>query len=258
MRIVFLLATLMWLTTAQLAMAGSVDAPYVHVDWGNGRVHVCAPFVDLYVDRPFCCAPPACADGHASNDARPAPATAEQARRQLGDSSSELYDSLGRFKTADKWRHFLAVAPEEPLASDQLYHINSAVAAKLKTVLENFDSAAADEQYKMISSLPEFQRTRGLLADYLARIGNVQGVEQVSAKSAVDSPLARSPRWSPASTQPQVGLPGPGVRARYRPSIGGRAADAHGEGQLAFATTRRGGSLADGARLLADRRWPGA
>ncbi len=71
----------------------------------------------------------------------------------------------------------------------------------------------------MISSLPEFERTRGLLADYLARIGNVQGVEQVSAKSAVDSPLATSPRWSPASTQPQVGLPGPGVaRDIARPS----------------------------------------
>ncbi len=63
----------------------------------------------------------------------------------------------------------------------------------------------------MISSLPAFERTRGLLAGYLARIGNVQTAETVSARTVNDSPLAKSPRWSPASTQPQVGLPGPGI-----------------------------------------------
>jgi hypothetical protein len=195
------------------AVAGSVDAPYVHVDWWGGRVHVCAPFVDLYVDAPRCCAPPACADQPAPSESRvwPAPRTAEQARQQLATSGSELYESLGRFKTADLWRNYLALAPGEPRAPEQLYHINSANAAKLKTALENFDSAAADQQYSMISSLPAFERTRGLLAGYLARVGDVRSVETVAAKPATDPPASATRHWSPASKQPLVGLPGPGV-----------------------------------------------
>ena len=159
MRVVFLLTTLIWIATSHVAMAGSVDAPFVHVDWWGGRVHVCAPFVDLYVDRPCCCARPACGEEYSRNDSQawPVPATAEQARQQLAFSGEQLNGALGRFNTSEKWRHFLAVAPEEPLDSDQLYHINAARAAKLKAVLENFDSAATDEQYSMISSLPEFE-----------------------------------------------------------------------------------------------------
>jgi hypothetical protein len=203
------------------AVGGSVDAPYVHVDWWGGRVHVCAPFVDLYVDAPYCCAPPACADQQASDaGAWPAPRTAEQARRQLAASGSELYDSLGRFKTADMWRNYLAVAPGEPLAPEQQYYINAAIAAKLKSVQENFDAAAADPQYSMITSLPAFERTRSLLAGYLARIGPVRTAETVSAQSASDPPAAQTRHWSPASTQPNVGLPGPGVaRDIARPTV---------------------------------------
>lgn len=216
MRIKLLVTVVAWAAISPVALAqvavapGSVDAPFVHVDWWGGRVHVCAPFVDLYVDRPCCCAPAAYGDEQASNDTQawPAPATAEQARQQLAYSGGQLYDSLGRFNTAEKWRHFLAVAPDEPLATEQLYHINSARAAKLKTVLENFDSAAADEQYSMISSLPAFERTRGLLAGYLARIGNSQGVATVSADSSSEVHPALARHWSPASKQPQVGLPG--------------------------------------------------
>src|SRR5262249_44721533 len=33
----------------------SVDAPYVHVDWGPGRLHVVAPFVNLCMRAPTGC-----------------------------------------------------------------------------------------------------------------------------------------------------------------------------------------------------------
>ena len=41
---------------AQVAIGpNSVDAPYVHVDWGHGRVRVVAPFVNLCVKAPAGC-----------------------------------------------------------------------------------------------------------------------------------------------------------------------------------------------------------
>jgi hypothetical protein len=41
---------------AQVAAGpNSVDAPYVHVDWGHGRVHVVAPFVNLCIRAPAVC-----------------------------------------------------------------------------------------------------------------------------------------------------------------------------------------------------------
>ena len=41
---------------AQVAVGpNSVDAPYVHVDWGYGRVHVVAPFVNLCLRAPTGC-----------------------------------------------------------------------------------------------------------------------------------------------------------------------------------------------------------
>jgi hypothetical protein len=47
---------------AQVAVGpGRVDAPFVHVDWSGGWIHVCAPFVNLDVPAPRCwqanCAP---------------------------------------------------------------------------------------------------------------------------------------------------------------------------------------------------------
>jgi hypothetical protein len=43
---------------AQVALGpGSVDAPYVHVDWNHGRVHVVAPFVNLCIRAPAGCQP---------------------------------------------------------------------------------------------------------------------------------------------------------------------------------------------------------
>ena len=33
---------------------GRVDAPFVHVDWSRGWIHVCAPFVNLDVPAPRC------------------------------------------------------------------------------------------------------------------------------------------------------------------------------------------------------------
>ena len=41
---------------AQVAIGpNSVDAPYVHVDWSHGRVHVVAPFVNLCIRAPAGC-----------------------------------------------------------------------------------------------------------------------------------------------------------------------------------------------------------
>jgi len=41
---------------AQVAIGpNSVDAPYVHVDWNHGRVHVVAPFVNLCIQAPAGC-----------------------------------------------------------------------------------------------------------------------------------------------------------------------------------------------------------
>jgi hypothetical protein len=41
---------------AQVAVGpNSVDAPYVHVDWNQGRVHVVAPFVNLCIRAPAVC-----------------------------------------------------------------------------------------------------------------------------------------------------------------------------------------------------------
>ena len=142
------------------------------------------------------------------------------ARQQLAFSGEQLNDALGRFKTAEKWRHFLAVAPEEPLDSDQLYHINAARAAKLKTVLENFDSAAADEQYSMISSLPEFERTRGLLAGYLTRIGNVQNVTPVSSLRQLRQQPRKKCTRSLRCTRRSLGI---GRRLRRNRELGYRA-----------------------------------
>ncbi len=145
MRIVFLLATLMWLATMHSWRWPVRSMPRTCTSIGGMAACMFARRLSICMSI----GPSVARCRHARMGTRAttrgqaAPATAEQARRQLADSSGELYDSLGRFKTADKWRHFLAVAPDEPLAPEQLYHINSAVAAKLKTVLENFDSAAS-------------------------------------------------------------------------------------------------------------------
>jgi hypothetical protein len=43
-------------TIAQVAVGpGFVDAPFVHVDWNHGRVHVVAPFVNVCVQAPPGC-----------------------------------------------------------------------------------------------------------------------------------------------------------------------------------------------------------
>jgi hypothetical protein len=210
--------------SAQVAVRpGSVDAPYVHVDWNAGHVHVCAPFVNLDTYFPCCCAPrPACQDGHANNENRPLPqpATDEQARRQLAASGSELFDSLRRFNTADGWRHFLAVAPGDSLSAEQLRQPSAETAGKLKVALEQFDAAASDPEYRMIASLPAFKQTHEMLARYVAQRGNLAGAsaiaqipaansETVAAKPAsatlgAESVVTR--HWSPASKQPNVGL----------------------------------------------------
>ncbi len=181
---------------------GSVTAPFVHVEWGNGHVHVCAPFVNLDVAVPTCCHEPACesTQPHYSAPAYSGPATGGSvSRQQIVASATKLYAALNRFRTADQWQHYLAVAPSEALrlqfetvpASDEG---NRAMPDDLRTALDHFDATANSGEYPMISSLAEFQQTRRLLARFIAQR---------------DRPLAAdTANWSPASRQPYVGLPG--------------------------------------------------
>jgi hypothetical protein len=57
---------------------GRVDAPFVHVDWSGGWIHVCAPFVNLDVPTPRCwqasVAPqPTCGDASTGQSLTPPP-----------------------------------------------------------------------------------------------------------------------------------------------------------------------------------------
>jgi hypothetical protein len=57
---------------------GRVDAPFVHVDWSGGWIHVCAPFVNLDVPAPRCwqanVAPqPTCGDASTGQSLTPPP-----------------------------------------------------------------------------------------------------------------------------------------------------------------------------------------
>ena len=181
---------------------GSVTAPFVHVEWGNGQVHVCAPFVNLDVAVPTCYHEPQCESTQPHNppSAYPGAAAAGSvSREQIIASAAKLYGALNRFRTADQWQHYLAVAPGEALrlqfetvpASDEG---NRAMPDDLRAALDHFDATANSGEYPMISSFAEFQQTRHLLTRFIA-----QGQEPVAAETA---------NWSPASRQPYVGLPG--------------------------------------------------
>ncbi len=147
MRVVFLLTTLIWIATSHVAMAGSVDAPFVHVDWWGGRVHVCAPFVDLYVDRPCCCARPACGDEYSRNDSSGVACACHggTSAAAVGFFRRAVERCVGAIQDRRVVAAFFGRCTGRTIGSrSSCITSTPADAAKLKTVLENFDSAAAD------------------------------------------------------------------------------------------------------------------
>jgi hypothetical protein len=154
---------------------GSVVAPFVHVQWNDRQVHVCAPFVNLVVDLPWCCCQPAACS-------RTCESTADDGRfmggmyghatrQQLATAARELYQSLGQLETAESWRSYLDVAPGETLSADRLDAPadTSVDRESLTVVLRHFDSANRDDRYSVINRLPEFQRMHTVLANYMAQ-----------------------------------------------------------------------------------------
>jgi hypothetical protein len=174
---------------------GSVVAPFVHVQWNNRQVHVCAPFVNLVVDLPrCCCAVPACGttcESTAGSSGMNVVSYGQATRQQLSTAAGELYQSLEQFQTADSWRHYLAVAPGEALSADQLVAPASANRESLVTVLRRFDSANRDDQFGAINRLPEFQRMHTALANYVAQqIKPVDGETRPAGLMMATSALA--------------------------------------------------------------------
>jgi len=162
--------------SAQVAIwPGSVVAPFVHVQWNGRQVHVCAPFVNLVVDLPRCCAAPpscceACGTGGAYSQSN-RELYGRPTRQQLARSASKLFDSLDQFQTADSWRNYLALSPGETLSAEAVNYPSDtrAVDNRLLAVLRRFDATNRQAEYRQITALPEFQQTHTLLANYLAQ-----------------------------------------------------------------------------------------
>jgi hypothetical protein len=166
---------------AQVAIGpGFVVAPCVRVEWDCRHVHVCAPFVNLNVNFCGCrgCLPACCTSETYSRSANGlySPVT----RQKLMQTAVELDQALGRFETADSWRHYLGLKPDDVLSTDsarqtELRNVSVSKndeADKLIAILHRFDTANRDEKNRVITSLPEFQQVHTLLANYMAELPN--------------------------------------------------------------------------------------
>jgi hypothetical protein len=163
------------LAHAQVAVGpGFVVAPFVHVQWTGGQVHVCAPFVNVVVDLPGCCGCRlVCGEPTRLSNRLDERLEEHPTRQQLAQAAGKLYQSLEQFQTADGWRHYLSLSPDGALSAEQLHKSNSATdAADLVSALRHFDAANRDGQYHKITTLPAFQQTHALLANYLAQQPN--------------------------------------------------------------------------------------
>jgi hypothetical protein len=150
---------------------GFVDAPFVHVDWFHGHVHVQAACVDVCVNLPHRCwvAPP-CGSINGPAIESIAPPTPEG---ELAGSAAKLNRELATFETGDTWQRYLRVGSGGALSEEGLGRSGAqAVDSELQTALAHFDSAATTREYRTISMLPAFRQTHKLLAGYVASLSN--------------------------------------------------------------------------------------
>jgi hypothetical protein len=143
-----------------------VRAPFVSVDvYRYGGVSVRAPFaaVDVpgrpyrYYERPIAVHQPAIPTAQELSRLND-----DRLGRILRSAAARLHDDLDRFDTGDKWQRYLRVSNEGPegLAND----------------LARFRRIESDSQFGMISELPAFRATRGVLSELASRSGRSPSV----------------------------------------------------------------------------------
>jgi hypothetical protein len=89
-------------------------------------------------------------------------------QRQLFAASAELAGSLEQFSTANTWLKYFALMPGGVLSPYQRSERKMQGSPDLITLLERFESVSQDARYSMIAALPAFQRTHGLLLEYIS------------------------------------------------------------------------------------------
>jgi hypothetical protein len=154
---------------AQVAVGpGFVQAPYVRVEWNHGGIHVQAPFVDFHTG-PWCCYDAVVKPSAPVERPTASPPTVAE---QLFSAGRDLNRELERFDTAATWQHYFGLSGGEPLASLPVEHLAgkymypSSSTADVAGLQRHFDTVRWDERYRMIASLPSFQRTYRLLIDF--------------------------------------------------------------------------------------------
>ena len=102
-------------------------------------------------------------------------------RRQLATSARFLDRAFGDIRTGDSWRKYLAL-PDAIFAGDQALDGEAAAIdpPALVKLRERYDAVSANEAYRGIARLPDFQATRERLARYL----------ELSASSSTAPPTA--------------------------------------------------------------------
>jgi hypothetical protein len=88
---------------------------------------------------------------------------------RLQQSASTLERQLGQIAPDKGWQEYLSVATLRKVQSSSEQPSDSE-RRELQALLERYESVAADEKYKIISRLPEFQRTVSELQAYLRPI----------------------------------------------------------------------------------------
>ncbi len=160
---------------------GLIQVPYFRMEWlPSGSTHIQAPFVDLYT-RPLClsrnpCQSPLAADNSSAID-QPVASDAPMGQ-QLFAAGRELNRALAHFDTGNLWQNYLGLSIGGPLSQvpvdhrPGIYLYPVASQLDLGTVLDRFTTISQDNRFRIIASLPAFQKSHELLSAYLAERSN--------------------------------------------------------------------------------------
>ncbi len=179
-----------------------IDVPYFRMEWlPGGGAHIQAPFVNLYTAAPcHVCGAPAVTPAPAASSFPDSSRLDAPLAEQLFAAGRRLNRALDRFDTGPRWQNYFGLALGGPLSlipvdrrpGVYLYPVASNV--DLATILDRFDRTSREEQFRVITSLPEFEQAHRLLADYIA------GRNSNASPSAEEIP---PPLPTPADDRPQ-------------------------------------------------------
>lgn len=91
-------------------------------------------------------------------------------QRSLVANWNTLRADLGRFETGAGWQDYLQLPEELAVADPTSSSVSAGEVERLSEVLARYDEVAEADEYRMISRLESFQRTRHRLAAYIDRL----------------------------------------------------------------------------------------